>query len=467
MIDGQALRGVEAFADLSDDDVRWLGDVARPIELRSGDALAEEGDEIDDLYAILEGEIHLVRESGPPDDRWIVRGSGQIAGKLPLSRMVRSPVALRALVPTRVAAFSSEHVAEMLDRIPVMTSRLTAVMLDRSREFARLDEQSERLQSLGKLSAGLAHELNNPAAALQRRLDELSGRLDELSDLALQGLASDVGADRLASLRRLAEVSRTTNDEHSDAVDPLERSDAQDAICAWLEARGVADAWLAAETLVSQGLTVDSLERAAGEIPDVAARTAARWLTADLAARRLVNDMADATERIVGLIAAVKGYSNQDRAPTKEPIDVHHGIRSTLTMLAHKLRHKGVAHSLDLAPSLPRVNGNAGELNQVWTNLIDNAVDASPVGATLVVESAPSANGLLVRITDAGPGIPQDVRPHIFEPFFTTKGVGEGSGIGLDIVHRIVHAHGGEIRVASEPGRTCFEVRLPAVGREP
>ena len=462
MIDARSLRGVEAFSDLSDADLRWLSAVARPIELQTGDALAEEGQAIDDLFVILEGEIHLIRESGPPDDRWIVRGPGQIAGNLPLSRMVRSPVALRALVPSRVAAFSSERVAEMLDRIPVMHARLAAVMLDRSREFARLDEQSERLQSLGKLSAGLAHELNNPASALLRRLDELSDHLGALSELAVHGLGHDVGADRLPSLGQLAKASRATTAEHPDVLDPLERSDAQESLRVWLEARGVANAWLAAETLASEGVTVDSLEEAIGEVPDAGARMAARWLTADLAARRVLDDMTETTERIVDLIAAVKGYSNQDRAPAKEPIDLNQGLRSTLTMLAHKLRHKGLAQDVELAPSLPRVHGNAGDLNQVWTNLIDNAIDASPVGATLTVRSAPGVDGVRVRICDAGPGIPSDVRPHIFEPFFTTKGVGEGSGIGLDIVHRIVHAHGGEIRVESEPGRTCFEVRLPA-----
>lgn len=459
MNDPHGLRAVGAFADLDDDEIRWLAEHARIVSLDAGEALFHEGEEVHELVAVLEGELRLRREKGPPDDRWIVRPTGMIAGALPNSRLVESPVTARALVPTRIAGIAADRFPEMLDRIPVLHARLAAVMLDRSREFTRHEEQRERLVSLGKLSAGLAHELNNPAAAIQRRVEELSHRFRDLSDLAAAGLRDGVTAAQVASLRALAPSSAAADVA---AMDAIERSDAQDSLRAWLEARGLPDAWLAAETLVTAGLTVDTIEERTRDLPVDGLRGTVQWLEADLAARRLLDDIAEASRRIVDLISAVKAYSNLDRAPTRSPIDANEGVRSTLAMLTHKVRSKGIVLETALDPDLPRVDANPGELNQVWTNLIDNAIDAVPSGGTITVGTASSDDGVTVTIVDDGPGIPPEVQGHVFEPFFTTKDVGAGTGLGLDIVRRIVRAHGGEVRVESVPGRTCFEVRLAA-----
>ena len=463
MNDPHDFRKVEAFADLDDDQIRWLAEHARIVTLDAGEALAHEGDVADTLFAVLEGELRLRREKGAPDDRWIVRPAGKITGALPLSRLTHSPVTARALIPTRVAAFPPDLVTEMLERIPVLHARLAAIMLDRSREFTRHEEQRERLVSLGKLSAGLAHELNNPAAAIQRRVDELSRRLDDLSRLAAEGLDRESTPTLSEAMRALVHA-KPAPDHH--ARDALERSDAQDALGAWLEARGLPDAWLAAETLVSAGVSVEDIEPATRDVPEAAVRSAVRWIEADLAARRLLDDIAEASRRIVDLISAAKSYSNLDRAPTRGPTDVNEGIRSTLAMLTHKVRSKDIVLETELDPGLPQVTANAGELNQVWTNLVDNAIDAASSGGTVAIRTSSgndgAGDGVTVRVRDDGPGIPADVQRHMFEPFFTTKDVGEGTGLGLDIVRRIVRAHGGEVHVESVPGRTSFEVRLPS-----
>jgi signal transduction histidine kinase len=273
-----------------------------------------------------------------------------------------------------------------------------------------------------------------------------------------------VEPDRLAPLLTLATIDPAAT---GGGLDPLERSEAEDALTAWLEHRSVHDAWLAAETLVSAGVTEPNLDEAIRALPEAMVPPALRWLEADLAARRLLDEVAEATRRITELIGSVKAYSNMDRAPTKSAIDVHEGIRSTLAMLAHELRSKEIGVKTDLDPLLPRVRGNPGDLNQVWMNLIDNAVDVLPPGGVILVATSHSDGEAIVQVVDNGPGMPPEVQRRAFEPFFTTKEVGEGTGLGLDIVQRIVRDHEGSVHVESAPGRTCFEIRLPASPSEP
>ncbi len=459
MSTGQDLRRVEIFADLEDDAIGWLVEHARILDLEPGEILFREGDPPTDMVAVIEGEIRARREEGSPDDRVVVRKAGKITGMLPNSRLAVSPMTGRATVATRVAAFSTDLFPEMLRRIPVLQARLAGVMVDRSREYTRHDDQREKLMSLGKLSAGLAHELNNPAGAIQRRSDELARRLQALSDVARALLERQVEPERLVPLFTLAPSG---GDADAGDLDALDRSEAEDALAAWLEQRSVPDAWLAAETLVSAGVTVPRLDEATRALPEAVVPAALRWLEADLASRRLLHEVADATRRITELIASVKAYSNMDRASTKREIDVHEGLRSTLAMLAHELRSKEIAVRTELDPSLPTVLGNPGELNQVWMNLIDNAVDVLPTGGEIIVRTSRAAGDVIVQVVDDGPGVPPEVQRHMFEPFFTTKDVGEGTGLGLDIVRRIVQDHHGAVHVESAPGRTCVEVRLPA-----
>ncbi len=461
---GQELRRVEIFADLEGYQIAWLAEHARFLDLEPGEALIHEGDPPAELFAVIEGELRMRLEEGTAGDRVIVRAAGKVTGMLPHSRLTASPGTLRATVPTRVAAFPTELFPEMLRTIPVLQARLAAVMVDRSREYTRHDDQREKLMSLGKLSAGLAHELNNPAAAVQRRTDDLAGRLATFNDVARTLLEQLVAPDRLEPLRALATSDRLGA---GDVLDPLERSEAEEALTAWLEHRSVPDAWLAAETFVAAGVTAPDLDGATRALPSTLVPIALRWLEADLASRHLLHDITEATRRITGLIASIKAFSDMDRAPTRSAIDVHEGIRSTIAMLAHELRSKHIGVKTEFDPALSKVRGNAGELNQVWMNLVDNAVDALPAGGEIVIRTSRAGDRAVVQVIDDGPGMPPDVQRRIFEPFFTTKDVGAGTGLGLDIVRRIVQDHDGAVHVESAPGRTCFEVRLPTAAPKP
>ncbi len=450
------LRRIDAFVDLDDDQIDWLAGRARWVTVEAGEALFREGDAAAEMVAIVEGELRAQRETGPPDGRVVVRRAGAITGMLPSSRLTHSPMTVRASVRTRVACFSTGLFPEMLERIPVLRELLASIMVDRSREYTRHDEQRAKLISLGKLSAGLAHELNNPAAAIQRTAGQLERRLRDLSALAralLEPAATSAGLERLAGLAEAGGAA---------PADPVARADAVDAMAGWLDAQGVPDAWLAAETLVAAGVTQGELERVTREVPGAAIAPALRWLETDLDAQHLLATISEAARRVSELIQAIKSYSNMDRAPDQGAIDIHDGLRSTLAMLAPRLRQQEVAIKAEFDSSIPPIAGNPGELNQVWTNLLENALDAAPTGGEIVVRTRGDERYAVVQVIDNGAGIPAELQHRIFEPFFTTKDVGQGTGLGLDIVRRIVHAHRAEINVESTPGRTCVEVRLPA-----
>ncbi len=462
MIDARELRRVAAFADLDEADLRWLAERADIRTFEPGEALSVEGEATVEMIALLEGEIVWRKEKGTSDGLVIVSRAGDITGLLPHSRMTHTPVTLRAVRPTRTANFPKAIFPEMLERMPVLQARLAAVMVDRSREFTRHGEQREKLVSLGKLSAGLAHELNNPTAAIQQRAEALRRRIDAFSAMALGGLPPETAAALSARVRQA--VAPAAGGGGPELLDALERADAEETVASWLEARGIPGAWTAAETVVAAGLSPEDLERILEGVAETDAAACVAWLETDLAMRRLVDDIADASHRVVDLIAAVKAYSNMDRAPRRQDLDLHEGIRSTLTMLGHKLHAKAIVLRTDFDPDTPRITGNPAELNQVWTNLIDNAIDAVAAGGEIVVRTSAATGAAVVEVIDNGDGIAAEIRPRIFEPFFTTKDVGEGTGLGLDVVRRIVERHLGRVEVESEPGRTCFAVRLPAVG---
>jgi signal transduction histidine kinase len=349
----------------------------------------------------------------------------------------------------------------MLERIPLLQGRLASIMIDRSREFTRHGEQREKLVSLGKLSAGLAHELNNPTAAIQQRAEALRRRIDGLGAMALGGFDPATAAALRTRVRAIVDAGAVGSPQ---ILDALERSDAEEALAGWLDTRGLPGAWAAAETFVSAGLSPEDLERLTTEIPADAVAASLGWVETELAMRLLVEDIADASGRVVDLIAAVKAYSNMDSAPRSHDIDLHDGLNSTLTMLGHKLRSKDIVLRTEFGNDTPHVTGNPGELNQVWTNLLDNAIDAVAMGGEILVRTSDEAGSAVVEVRDNGAGIPEEIQGRMFEPFYTTKDVGQGTGLGLDIVRRIVERHLGQVYVDSEPGRTCFTVRIPAAG---
>ncbi|HSG91093.1 MAG TPA: ATP-binding protein, partial [Pseudomonadales bacterium] len=386
------------------------------------------------------------------------RRTGQVGAMLPHSRITHFPLTIRAATPSTLACFAASDFAEMLAFIPVLEQRLISTMADRVRETSQWDHHRERLAGLGKIAAGLAHELNNPAAAIQRAAVDLARSVAELADVAREGLEDGVGAQPVARIEALT----TAGAVDTAPLDRLARSDAEEAVAASLARLGMAKPWTLAPGLVASGVRADALDQALdGVRPDAATRLV-RWLHAKHAARTVQQELSAAAERVVDLVTSVKGFSQLDRAMVATDLDVREGIASTLAVLAHQVRGRRITLREEHAPSLPLVRGIAAELNQVWLNLIDNALDAAGEGGTVTVRTHARATEVLVDVEDDGPGIPADIVWRVFEPFFTTKPVGEGTGLGLERTRRVVMDHGGDVHVRSEPGRTVFHVRLPA-----
>ena len=450
------LRQVEMFGDLSDQHLDWILQHAQCLVLDKGDALWHPGEPADAMFVVMKGEIQVIFEVSGQQVRLTSDKWGGIIGLLPYSRMTEYRGLTAALDGgARVLRICKEHFTDMLHKIPELGYRLVALMSDRVREGTRFEQQREKMMALGKLSAGLAHELNNPAAAVARAASALTEGLERSNERAVRLAAAQVSGEQAERLRRLREASCPVQE-----LSTLERGELEDELTDWLEDRDVEDGYLLAESFVAGGITAEKLEEACGEIPEEALADAIGWVESGLRARQLLDEVGAASRRITELVTAVKSYSHMDQAPERSFADVHRGLDETLIMLGHPLKKKSIRVQKQYQ-DLPSVPIYASEMNQVWTNLIDNAIDALPEGGRIRVETEHDSCSAFIRVIDDGPGIPEDIVGHIFEPFYTTKAAGEGTGLGLDISHRIVLQHGGELSVDSEPGRTAFTVRLP------
>jgi signal transduction histidine kinase len=420
------------------------------------------------MWVLLEGEVRGQRERVVGDGRTYSARAPQVTGLLPYSRLKQVPLTTRAMAPTVIASLHASHFPEMLERLPGLGSRLVGVLADRIRETTRSDQQREKLTALGKLSAGIAHELNNPASAVRNAAINLQ---QTVRSLRTAGLHLDQLELSPAGRTFLARIECDWSKNHPPvALDSLERSDREELIGDWLESQDVPDARQLAPDLVDAGCDMDTLRELSDRFDGEILAYAITRLTASFTLNRLVEQIERGTTRISDLVRAVKQYSYMDQAPEQE-IDVHDGLENTLIMLHYRLKH-GVEVIREYDRTIPRICAQGSELNQVWTNLIDNAIDAMGGRGELVVRTAAEFGAILVEIRDNGPGIPPEIRDRIFEPFFTTKTVGEGTGLGLDTVYRIVQKHRGQMKVESEPGRTSFQIRLPfatarAGGRSP
>jgi len=372
--------------------------------------------------------------------------------------MTEFPATVRAGMPTRLAVLHTDRFEEMFRHIPDIQPRLIGLLTDRVRESTRNDQQREKLAALGKLSAGLAHELNNPASAVRRSTTGLRDAIATLRE-ANFGLCREELSDEV--LEHLAEIEQEVADgmTGSPVMDALERSDKEDHITQALEKLGIAKAWELSPALVEAEADDDCLAKLSEQFPGKTLGLALRRLAATIEVEKILRQIESSAGRISDLVKAIKEYTYMDQSGEKE-IDLHDGLESTLTMLHHDLKN-GVNVRREYDKTLPHICARGSELNQVWTNVIDNSIDAMQGKGELTIRTAREDGYALVDIADNGPGIPQSIQDRIFEPFFTTKPVGEGTGLGLDTVYRIVRQHKGSIRVDSHPGETHFQVRLP------
>ncbi|MBI3760625.1 MAG: cyclic nucleotide-binding domain-containing protein [Chloroflexi bacterium] len=452
------LRRLELFSGVAEADLNWLIEQARPVTVEAGGVLIEEGTPGDSLYIIEDGAFEVLKRSGQQDIAIAVREPGAVIGEMSLLDNSPRMASVRATQESHLLMIPHEAFHQMLTTSPSAAMAILKVVSSRLRQNEGLLRQSEKMAALGTLSAGLAHELNNPAAAVKRSAAQLGEALT-----TWQGLSSDL--EELATAPGQRERVRDLRDEiarraaQAARLDPLARSDREGELQTWLEDRGVDEAWELAPTLVNFGWEAEELERLAVDFSDEALPVLMRWLAAGCSINGLLTEVGMAAERISEIVRAVKSYSYLDQAPIQE-VDLHEGLENTLVILRHKLK-QAVKVTKDYAPALPRIEAYGSELNQVWTNILDNAIDAMKGEGELTLRTYQKNEHVVVELADTGPGIPPEVQPRIFEAFFTTKPPGVGTGLGLNIAYTIVNKHNGLIQVTSRPGATCFQVTLP------
>ncbi len=452
------LKRLPLFAGLSDADLDWLFQRTEPVSIRAGDVLIQEGGPGDALFIVVDGEFEITKRSGQHDIVIALRAPGEVIGEMALLEPVPRSATVRALRDSRLLKLHRDDFQQLLSTSPSAALAILHTVTGRLRQNDSLLRERDKMAGLGTLAAGLAHELNNPAAAARRSAAQLQGTLadwlrftGQLSRLALD----DRQAAQVDALRdEMARRATTLVD-----LDPIARSDRESDAQAWLEDRGVDLAWEIAPTLVSFGWGAAALDELAGSFTNDQLPIVAQWLAAGCTAYALLDEVARSAERISEIVKAVKSYAYLDQAPIQD-VDVHEGLDNTLVILRHKLK-QGVHVTRDYSADLPRIEAYASELNQVWTNIIDNAIDALKGQGELRLRTYAKNGSVVVEITDNGPGIPPHIQSRIFEPFFTTKPPGVGTGLGLHIVYNIVQKHLGLIRVTSQPGATCFQVTLP------
>jgi len=455
MAEKSELLRVPAFADLPDEQIAWFISQSEEVRLKPGDINIREGDLADTMFVVLEGQLQARGElSG--ETVVISINPGDVTGVLPFSRMKQFPVSSRAITDARLLRFPASLFPNLVQKMPELTQRLVGMMSDRIREYTRLEQQRDRLASLGKLSAGLAHELNNPASAAKRATSQLRDVLKRIRDASHELGRRDLTAAQKTEIEKL-ETSFVQRDEVP--PDALTISDLEDQIDSLLRSRGQTDLWQMAADLARKNVKPEALESLFATLDADTARAALVRIAASVEIATLLNEIESATSRISDLVRAIKEYTFMDQSPVQN-VDIVKSLETTLTILNHKLK-RGVAVQRDYERIPLLVNSFGSELNQVWTNIIDNAIDAMGGKGELRVRTYREDSCVVVEIADNGPGISRELQPHIFEPFFTTKGVGEGTGLCFDTVQRIVKKHRGNIQVTSKPGDTRFQVRLP------
>ncbi|MBX2878229.1 MAG: GHKL domain-containing protein [Saprospiraceae bacterium] len=447
------LQGIETAA------LEWLIDKAEYSVLAEGELFFEPGMKVDHMFMILEGEMGVRVRRGNVMKDFGSNKKGDITGVLPFSRMKSITAEGKVLRELHFLSLHRDHFVEMVNVSYALTQALVAIMSTRIRDFSQSRFQDEKLMALGKLSAGLAHELNNPASAMVRSSEELYKRIHSTPDKFKSVINMKITTAQTDQVNAIL-FSKMENLNTVD-LSLMEREEQLDDLLDWLEDHNIEESDEVAETFVDFGIAEEDLEKLDEIMDGKELDPIIRWLESTLSLEKLIGEIRESADRISGLIKAVKGYSHMDRGSSMEPTDVRDGIRSTVMMLKFKIKQKGIILDKTFSDDLPKVKAFVSELNQVWTNLIANAVDAMDQGGELKIKAYQERSSVCVEVTDNGHGVPEEIQTRIFEPFFTTKSMDEGTGMGLDIVQKILNKHEASIDLDSVPGRTTFKVCIP------
>jgi signal transduction histidine kinase len=440
------------------EELAWLASHGKLHQFDTGAVVsARDAGRPEGMFIVLSGHFAISVDRGTGRHKVIEWFAGDIAGYLPYSRLNAPPGDAVTEAPTEVLTIHSSDFPEMIATCHEVTAMVVHVMLDRARSFTSGALHDEKMLSLGKLAAGLAHELNNPASAVARSAKMLTTNLAAAEMAARMLGASRLNDEQLAALDSIRECCLSTS--RGGVRSPIQQAEREDEIADWLDDHG-ADSSIA-ESLAETSVTIGALDKLAQSIEGSALDAALRWVATGCTVRALAQEIEQAAFRIHTLVTAVKGFTYMDQSTTSQPCSVGDGLRNTLAVLRSKAQSKSLAVDIRVDDDLPEVDGFGGELNQVWMNLIDNAIDASPESGHVEVTATREGDEVIIHVVDNGPGIPQEVRDRIFDPFFTTKPVGQGTGLGLDISRRLVQRHNGQIELTSQPGRTEFRVLLP------
>ncbi len=457
----ELLQHLPLFADLTQEQRRWLAERCGELHLNPGDTLFTEGEAPTCFHVVLSGLLQVTKRIEDEETEIDLLETGMYTGDIGLLIGLPHIATVRAVEPTHLLVFGADTFQQLVTRVPSVGKQMLSLMGARVQGAEVLVHEREKLAALGKLSAGLAHELNNPAAAGKRSANELSKTIQDIQTLSSQLLAQPFSPEQHALLTQLQQqfaqqpVPLETNS--------LEQLDREEALTTWLEEQEVENSWELAPLLVQANVQEAFLEKLVGHFSGQMLNLVLHWCGALVCAERLANEVSQSTSRIAELVGAIKSYSHMDQAPQQE-IDIHEGLENTLMILKHKLKKGQIQVQRHYKHDIPHIMAYGSELNQVWTNLIDNAIDALEPqgGGQLDIMTGFDGTWVLVEIADNGPGITPDVQKRIFQPFFTTKAMGKGTGLGLDISYRIVvNRHHGTIRVTSQPGNTCFIIQLP------
>ena len=458
------LRKVIALQDLPEKDLQWILDHGEYKEYEDGTVVTKTGEPIDYMWMVIEGKGNFYLDiSGRLVHYYTFENNdktGGVGGLLPYSRMKTSPGFTFIVGKGRILLLHKKYFQQLEQQNPAFIQRLIGYMTERARTFATLQLQQEKVSELGKLSAGIAHELNNPASAITRISSELTRRLTLNYELTEKLIHYRINPDQVKIIHEKSIENKSAR-ENKPRLTAIQKLEKEDEIRNWLEEKKCMECVEGSETFVEAGWNVADLENVLKNVDSETIPHVMRWLENLLASGLILKDLEDASSRISTLVGAIKSHVHMDRTNDWLPTNIHTGIENTIILLGHKIREKNITVKKIFCESLPAIDGFVGELNQVWSNLVDNAIYAMDQNGELVIKTTSNDHSVTVLFTDNGRGIPPEISAHIFEPYFTTKHAGEGSGIGLDIVNRIIKNHNGNIEVSSEPGRTEFKITLP------